>query len=141
MKLPWLTSTLVVVLIVLSDCQGETSTLAGNEIKPIQDKPFTLVALRSGALFAYNPTLHDEVLTTRYSDSVGDLIRPILGKLPPSCVFAGFSASTTGALVRGSKRGSLRLNVDALSDVRPLQQLEQQQLREASRTIRSETIC
>ena len=127
----------------LGSCQeaGEAPPPSYETVRPADQATFTMLALRSGALFAYNPAFHENVLTTRYSDHTRSVILPLVAELPPSCVFAGFAGSVQGHLVRGGRRNSFRLQVDSVAGIRALQELERQRFRDLSPAIRHQTIC
>ena len=127
----------------LCNCQkaGDASSSAFDTVKPVAGQTFTMVALRSGALFAYNPAFHKNVLTSRYSKPVQAVVQSLFDKLPPSCVFAGFSATVDGRLMRARENKVLRLDVDRVRGIRPLQQAERIQIGDASPTIGREIIC
>jgi len=125
----------------LGSCKDQHNEGAVYEEMATVDARFIMVALRSGALFAYNPNFNENVLTTRYSDRVSMAIRPLVGKLPRSCTFAGFAGSVRGYLERGGSHKAFRLDIDSLSDLRPLHESERQQIRAISPTISREKIC
>jgi hypothetical protein len=134
---------LVGVGLFLSSCQNKTNVPADTYeiVRHLDQVDFTMVALRSGSTFAYNQSIHDGAVPTRYSDQISKLIRPLLDKLPENCRFAGFAGSVSGDLVRAVRQRSLRLDINDLADIRPLQEVERQQFRGLSPAIRGETIC
>jgi hypothetical protein len=130
-------------VILLVSCEG-SDNLTPTTIKNIEDvrnTEFSILAFKTGEVSAYNPVVHGNLLPTRYSNSAGLKIRSTMNDMGSSCVLAGLSASIDGGLVQVGEDRALMLNIEQISDMRPLPEPKRKQLQNRSPTLSRAKMC
>jgi hypothetical protein len=129
------------LLMMCEKAQHRPPAVTYNSIKDIDRLQFSMVALRSGVVFAFNSTVDEYPLGVRYSEQAKTTLDPVISEFSSSCTFIGFRGYVRGELLQGGRENSLMLNVDELSELRPLTERERQQFRSVSSTLKRTRIC
>lgn len=126
----------------LLGCQrNQPSETTITKVRDLRDINFAIIAFKNGEASAYNPEVHASLLPVRYSDSVGMNIQTALNAMKPSCKLIGFEASVEGESVRVGEEQTWMLNIEQISDLRPLSELKLRQLNERSPTLSRTEMC
>jgi hypothetical protein len=120
------------------DTRSATSV---QRVKPVEGVEFSMAVLSSGVMFAYNPDFNDHLLATRYSERVSTEIRPLMTNTDSSCSFVGLEAFVRGNLVKVGREKKLMLDIENISELRPLPASKRQQFQARSPTLSPEKIC
>ncbi|MEA3036079.1 MAG: hypothetical protein QOH04_1844 [Sphingomonadales bacterium] len=101
-----------------------------------------MVFIRSGQLYAVNPSVPNERLHTRYTDGVRHQLQALAQNRRLTCSLIGFTAVVEGKLVQGTP-GAKRLELTGLKNVRAMTTPEIETTRQEflSPALRSEPIC
>jgi hypothetical protein len=134
---------IIIALTVITACEGKTSEAdlkKTHAIEEFSQKRFLLVALRSYVVYAVDPKQINQLVYTRYTPQVEQIVISAI-KGNKLCHVTGFSALVKGYLKKDISSGSFMLAIESLSDIQPLSPDERKQLGSRSPTLNRELSC
>lgn len=110
-------------------------------MRPVNMVEFSMIKFEYGGLTAFNPSVHRASLGTRYGETVANSVSRFVAERGPSCGIVGFSAVIKGDLAEVGRKRTLMLNIEEISDLRPLSESKRRELTDRSPTLNRARIC
>lgn len=135
---------LFLILVILVGCRpvdNGSSQESFRYMKKVERIRFSMLGLRSGKFWAFNPKFNANVLPTRYSKRVKVALRPFIAVMPEPCFATGIEGIATGGLIHSTNHSEIILVIDDVSDLRPLPEAARREMILRSPTLQKQTIC